>query len=85
MNKKGFTLIELLGVVIILSVVITLVTPKIIEEIKDSNEKTDEYTKKYIITLKDLDIVKRVFVEKLINLYHARVPYPEDIKKDGQA
>lgn len=37
------------------------------------------------ITLKDLDIVKRVFVEKLINLYHARVPYPEDIKKDGQA
>lgn len=49
MNKKGFTLIELLGVVIILSVIITLVTPRIIEEIKDSNTKTDEYTKKYII------------------------------------
>ncbi|MCQ2606039.1 MAG: HDIG domain-containing protein [Bacteroidales bacterium] len=34
------------------------------------------------ITLKELDIVKEVFVEKLINLYHARVPYPEDEKKD---
>ena len=33
------------------------------------------------ITLKDLDIVKSVFVEKLINLYHARVPYPEDEDK----
>lgn len=33
------------------------------------------------ITLKDLDIVKRVFVEKLINLYHARIPYPEEEKK----
>ena len=33
------------------------------------------------ITLKDLDIVKSVFVEKLINLYHARVPYPEDEEK----
>ncbi|MCQ2959466.1 MAG: HDIG domain-containing protein [Bacteroidales bacterium] len=29
------------------------------------------------ITLKDLDVVKGVFVEKLVNLYHARVPYPE--------
>lgn len=34
------------------------------------------------ITLKELDTVKEVFVEKLINLYHARVPYPEDEKKD---
>ena len=29
------------------------------------------------ITLKDLDVVKAVFVDKLINLYHARIPYPE--------
>lgn len=34
------------------------------------------------ITLKDLDIVKAVFVEKLVNLYHARVPYPEEEKKN---
>lgn len=34
------------------------------------------------ITLKDLDIVKGVFVEKLINLYHARVPYPDEPKED---
>lgn len=32
------------------------------------------------ITLKDLDMVKAVFVEKLINLYHSRIPYPETKK-----
>lgn len=35
------------------------------------------------ITLKDLDIVKNVFVEKLINLYHSRIPYPETPKKES--
>ena len=35
------------------------------------------------ITLKDLDKVKGVFVEKLINLYHARIPYPDEPNDDA--
>jgi putative nucleotidyltransferase with HDIG domain len=35
------------------------------------------------ITLRDLDKVKKVFVEKLINMYHARVPYPEKEENNG--
>lgn len=34
------------------------------------------------ITLRELDKVKEVFVEKLINLYHVRVPYPEEQKSE---
>ena len=35
------------------------------------------------ITLKDLDKVIGVFVEKLINLYHARIPYPDEPNDDA--
>jgi cyclic-di-AMP phosphodiesterase PgpH len=32
------------------------------------------------ITFKDITVIKKVFQEKLMNIYHARIAYPEDIK-----
>lgn len=46
--KKGFTLIELLGVIIVLSVILTIITPKIINQIKNSNDTTTSVTKELI-------------------------------------
>ena len=54
--KKGFTLIELLGVMVILSVLLLLIMPNIINSIKKANEDNDSVmakliysaTKKYI-------------------------------------
>lgn len=42
MNKRGFTLIELLGVIIILSLLIILVLPKITNSVRHYSTKTDE-------------------------------------------
>ena len=41
MNKKGFTLIELLAVIIILSLLMILVLPKITNAVKNYTKKTD--------------------------------------------
>ena len=45
-NKKGFTLVELLGVIIILSLLIVLVFPKIVNSVKNSTKDTDDTIKK---------------------------------------
>lgn len=52
---------------------------KIIENLIQSKQL--EYAD---ITLKDLDVVKGVFVDKLINLYHARIPYPDQNKNENE-
>ena len=39
-NKKGFTLIEILGVIVVLGLIAVIVTPKIIDTIKDSKKKS---------------------------------------------
>ncbi len=42
MNKKGFTLIELLGVIIILALLATIISPVIIKSIQTAREKAYE-------------------------------------------
>ena len=49
MKNKGYTLLELLGVIVILSVLITLVFPSIINFIKKGNDKIDSITNDLII------------------------------------
>ena len=48
--KKGFTLIELLGVIIILSLLVILVYPRIMNTISSSTEETNAASKKLIDT-----------------------------------
>ena len=48
MNKKGFTLMELMGVLIILSLLMLLVFPRLINLIKSSNDTKDDITKNLI-------------------------------------
>jgi prepilin-type N-terminal cleavage/methylation domain-containing protein len=49
MKNKGYTLLELLGVIVILSVLVTLVFPSVINFIKKSNDKIDSITNELII------------------------------------
>ena len=56
MKKNGFTLIELLGVIIILSLLVTLVFPSIINSVRNSSENTDEVTLQLIYNAADLYI-----------------------------
>ena len=56
MKNKGFTLIELLGVIVILSVLMLLVLPKIVNSIKSSSYKVDEITQKLVYNATDLYI-----------------------------
>ena len=46
MKNKGFTLVELLGVVIILSILVTLVFPSVVNFIKNSNSKKEKLINK---------------------------------------
>ena len=48
-NKKGFTLMELLGVIIILSILLLIALPSVINSVKNSQSDIDEVTKKLII------------------------------------
>lgn len=54
MNKKAFTLIELLGVITVLGLISLLVTPTIINQIRNSKNKLDEVTEKLIYSATDL-------------------------------
>lgn len=40
MDKKAFTLIELLAVIVVLGILALIVTPILINVVKDSNEKS---------------------------------------------
>ena len=62
-NKKGFTLIELLGVIVILSILLTVVTPTIINSIKSSRDNTNTLTEKLIYS------AAREFVQDNLNDY----------------
>ena len=44
MKKNGFTLMELMGVIVILSLLIVLCLPSIVNFIKSSNDETDKIT-----------------------------------------
>ena len=56
MKKNGFTLIELLGVIVILSLLIVLAFPKIVNSIKSSGDKVDNLTMELINNAADLYI-----------------------------
>ena len=46
--KKGFTLIELLGVIVILSVIMVIIMPNIVNSIKKASKDNDVYTSNII-------------------------------------
>lgn len=58
MEKKGFTLVELLGVIIILTLLVLLVFPNIINSVKSSSTKTNKLTEDLIYRATDLFIEK---------------------------
>ena len=68
--KKGFTLVELLGVIVILSLLIVIAMPNIINAIKSSNKKTDAYTASIIYQATDKYIMhSNLYEEKKGNIY----------------
>ena len=48
MKNKGFTLMELLGVIVILSLLMIIVLPNIVNSVRNSSSKTDDATLKLI-------------------------------------
>ena len=54
MNKKGFTLMEMLGVIIILSLLMVLVFPNIVNSVRNSTDKTNKVTEDLVSTALDL-------------------------------
>jgi len=62
-NKaSGFTLIELLGVIIILSLLMLITVPKIVNPIRSSKNKVDDLTKKLIYNATDIYINERIMI-----------------------
>lgn len=62
--KKGFTLIELLGVIVILGILVLILFPNILNQVKKSKKAISEATKSLVI-----DAAKD-YVEDNINDYH---------------
>lgn len=60
MGKKGFTLIELIGVILIVSLLILLVLPKIVNSVRNSSDDTDNLTKEMIYKASELYIANHV-------------------------
>lgn len=54
MSKKGFTLVELLGVIIILTIIISLVLPKITSAVKSKQSDVENVNKKIIYAAVEL-------------------------------
>ena len=48
MKRNGFTLIELLAVVTIISIILLLVVPKIVNQLNNSKSDVNDVTKKLI-------------------------------------
>ena len=68
--KKGFTLVELLGVIVILSILIVIAMPNIINSIKSANKKTDAYTATLIYQAVDKHIAhSSLYKEEKGNVY----------------
>lgn len=55
-DKKGFTLMELLGVIIILSLLLLLVVPNIVNSVKNSQKDIDELTEDIVYDATNLYI-----------------------------
>ena len=78
--KKGFTLIELLGVIVLLSVIMVLIMPNIINTIKKASNNQNTYTASMIYSAMDTYIANNDFfneesgktycvtINKLVNL-----------------
>lgn len=71
MNKKGFTLIEILGVIVILSLLIVLAFPKIVENIKKSEDEISKATMSLFSNAADLyiDNNKAVYNKQIGDVY----------------
>jgi len=54
MNKKAFTLVELMGVITVLALISLLIAPTIINQIKKSQGRIDDVTKKLIFSATEL-------------------------------
>lgn len=68
--KRGFTLIELLGVIVILSVIVVIVMPNVINTIKKTNRQSDIYISNMIYSALDKYMNDyNVFEEKDNNTY----------------
>lgn len=68
--KKGFTLIELLGVIVLLSLIIVLIMPNIINSIKKINRKSDIYSASVLYKAADSYILHSgIYEEKNGNKY----------------
>ena len=42
MNKKGFTIIELLAVIVVLSIILVIAVPRVLNVIEESKKKSFE-------------------------------------------
>ena len=62
-KNKGFTLVELLAVIILLSLLMLLVFPKIVNTIKNSSKDTDKLSEQLIYN------ATKLYVEKYKNNY----------------
>lgn len=58
--QKGFTLIELLGVIILISLLMILVFPSIINSIKKTSNSTDEMTLELIYNASDIYVKNHI-------------------------
>lgn len=82
MNKKGFTLVEVLAVLILLSIIVVVVYPRIMEKVKQEENKIDKAkldliyvaAKDYI--LEDKNSYSEIGVKYCINL--------DDLNKTGK-
>lgn len=72
--KKGFTLIEVLGVIVILSIILVIAMPNIINTIKNTNKKLDIYSANMIYKAADNYILhSNLFEEKKGNTYCIKI------------
>lgn len=62
MKNKGFTLPEMLAVVSILLIIATIITPKVLKETKNSEEKA------YQIQIDELVKISKIYMNNNINL-----------------
>ena len=61
MNKKGFTLIELVAIILIISLLVIIVLPKITNSVNNFSPKTDK------LMMKMIEEAAKLYVEDNIN------------------
>lgn len=65
--KRGFTIVELLGVLVILSLLMLLIFPNVIDFIKKANDKIDDGTLNLVYNASDLYIENHILDFPKIN------------------